>query len=94
MEKMLKILGETSSEWVLCKDKLPGMPKSENKREEYLVYTEKGAYCVMGWCNGWNCHYNLDGTINRAAEIKDIIAWMEIPRIILGEDDGNEEQTM
>lgn len=90
MEKMLKLLGGKTfqGEWNLCKDKLPGMPP-KNKREEYLCLVGREHYMIIGWCGGWNCSYNLNGTINRKAEIKDVIAWMPIPRLEIewGEDD-------
>lgn len=89
MNKTLKILGGKTfeGEWHLCSEELPGMPK-EDKREEYLCLCSNQHYMILGWCGGWNCAYNLDGTIRRSAEIKDVIAWLSIPKLeIEGEED-------
>lgn len=69
--------------WIMCSQKLPEMP-SENKRAEYLVCWGQGRYAILGWCGGWNCSYNLDGSINRNAEIEGVIAWMPIPPYEIG----------
>lgn len=92
MGKTLKILGESLTldnvKWHLCDEELPGMPPMY-KREEYLCCLGENMYMILAWCGGWSCSYNLDGTINRKAEIEDVIAWMPIPKLRFerGEDE-------
>lgn len=74
--------------WIKCKDKLPKTPKTWReyfvRQRDYIVAYPNGvggySYQTMGWCDGWNCSMRPDGTICREHEIKDVEAWMEIPK--------------
>ena len=73
--------------WIKCEDRLPETPKNWDEylgdSKEYVVAYSDGfggySYQSMKWCDGWNCMMCTDGTISRKHEIKDIIAWFEIP---------------
>jgi len=69
-------------EWIKCEDKLPEMPTSPFGQRQYLVAwksADKYSYSTISWAAGWNCSLNWDGKIIRKHEIKDIVAWAEIP---------------
>lgn len=87
MEKTFKILGANTFEcrWRLCSEELPPNPKFGELRREYLVLIKGGLYTLLSWCDGWNCHYEVDGSVVRDVEIKDVIAWMPIPKISVEE---------
>lgn len=71
-----------SIEWIKCKDGLPENPTSPLDWKKYWTVrkTRYGlSYSVNYWAYGWNCSMNFDGTIYREHEIKDVIAWAEIP---------------
>lgn len=67
--------------WISVKDALP-ISSTPYEYEEYLCLSE-GGYCnLLMYCDGWNCSYysDLSKGINKENEIKDIIAWMKIPK--------------
>ena len=51
--------------------------------EMYLVQRRLPDDCpiitTMMWVDGWNCYYKADGTHVTEYEVKDIVAWMELP---------------
>lgn len=50
----------------------------ELSMDEYLVMCENGLVYGVGWCDGWNCSINTDGTIYRGAEFTDVIKFMDV----------------
>lgn len=75
------------SEWIKCEDKLPETPKTWEEyvfnEKVYMVCWESTSntygYQSLRWCDGWNCSMMPDGTISREHEIKDVVAWYEVP---------------
>lgn len=69
-------------EWIKCEDRLPEMPSNPFESKVYLVIWKPGKhhhYMTVGWADGWNCSLEFGGKIDKKYEIKDIIAWAEIP---------------
>lgn len=65
--------------WIPCSERLPRTPDNSLDVKEYL--TCKGDTCQMlMFADGWNCHIDFNGEINREHEIKDVDAWMELPK--------------
>lgn len=72
-------------EWIKCEERLPENPKSPLHMEMYMIAripkkTGTVLYGMCYWADGWNCSLNFDGTFDRSHEIKDIVAWAEIPK--------------
>lgn len=71
------------SVWKLCEEELP----SENSNaSRYMIahdYDGKliNAGVIVSYYDGWNCSKNIDGAIYKKSEIRDVIAWCEVPEI-------------
>ncbi len=63
--------------WIPCSERLPEKPEGIN--EMYLAQYSWGGFAVLGWAEGWNCHYTADGDVDRECEMSDVIAWMPLP---------------
>lgn len=78
-------------EWKDNAKEKPVNPKSPLTRKDYLVcvkyYAGKYGYQTMEWADGWNCSMDFNGEIDRTHEIKNIVAWAEIPEYTGGEND-------
>ena len=72
--------------WIRCQDELPktdlrfGIPQ-----KEYLCAIQhRGGsgytYMVLNYCDGWDCSVMTNGNIYRKSEIKDVVAWCEVPK--------------
>lgn len=69
----------SKNDWIPCSERLPEIPKNSFDTKNYLVCCESGVIMTFRWCDGWNCHYNLNDGINREFEVDDVIAWMPLP---------------
>lgn len=71
-------------EWIKCKDRLPENPTNPLDEYEYFVSCKAPTggiyYSSMSYADGWNCQVLFDGTVNKEHELKDIVAWAEIPK--------------
>ena len=65
--------------WIPCSERLPETPKHYYDRSLYLTCTKTGYITSIYWWDGWNCSLDEDGTVYREHEMKDIVAWMELP---------------
>lgn len=71
-------------EWILCKNKLPESDlRFGVSQKNYLCAIRHAdidgcSYMVLNYCDGWNCSINIDGTICRDYEFKDVVAWCEV----------------
>ena len=65
--------------WIPCSERLPETPKHYYDRSLYLTCTKTGYITSIYWWDGWNCSMDEDGTVYRKHEMKDIVAWMELP---------------
>lgn len=65
--------------WIPCSERLPETPKHYYDRSLYLTCTKTGYITSIYWWDGWNCSLDEDGTVYRKHEMKDIVAWMELP---------------
>lgn len=74
--------------WIPCSERLPETPKHYYDRSLYLTCTKTGYITSIYWWDGWNCTVNEDGTVYRKHEMKDIVAWMELPEPY---EDGDKE---
>lgn len=70
----------TMYEWIPCSERLPETPEKYFQKKNYLCCFEYGYITSVGWWNGWNCSMAKDGTTDRACEMTDIVAWMELPK--------------
>lgn len=69
--------------WIDCKDRLPENPTSPLDSKNYLVALSNEGNCyynVISYAGGWNCMLCFDGSVDKTYEIKNAIAWMEIPK--------------
>ena len=71
-------------EWIKCKDRFPENPENPMEEKMYFVAYKNEAtghylYSITGYADGWNCSLMFDGTISKEHEMKDIVAWAEIP---------------
>ena len=73
---------EVKTIWYKCEEKLPETPKSFLDVKYYLTLSESGVYSILHWFDGWNCSGD-----KKDYEIKDIVAWAEIPTME-GEENG------
>lgn len=67
-------------QWIDCKERLPENPKGLLRMKHYLTCSVNGAIQILMWANGWNCVIDGYGNILRDKEIKDVVAWMELPK--------------
>lgn len=74
--------------WKDFKKEKPPRPKDNLDLRFYLCCTESGMRTVLSWSDGWNCYTDFSGEVHRDNEIKDIVAWMELPEPFMkGEED-------
>lgn len=66
-------------EWIPCEERLPRTPTDALEMKEYLT-SANGILMLLHYADGWNCSIRIDGSINRDNEIKNIDAWMEVPK--------------
>lgn len=70
--------------WIKCSDRLP----SKDTRDCLVAYSLSSGgvgYQVVDYCEGWNCHRQLDGTVYRHNEFTNVVAWQEIEKYTEGE---------
>ncbi len=77
---ILQGLPDAEDRWVSVKKQLPENPTQNYNLMLYLVCFKNGTMATLSWCDGWNCCFNEDDTIYRDSEIKDVVAWMPLPK--------------
>lgn len=80
------------SVWKLCKDELP---KENSNKCRYMVAHKchdklMNAGVIVSYYDGWNCSKGYDGIIYKRAEITDVVAWCEVPKIDVELEDESE----
>lgn len=68
--------------WIRCKDRLPRTPANPLEVKEYLIVSKESSgylYNMAYWADGWNCTIDFSGHIDRENEMKNVVAWAEVP---------------
>lgn len=65
--------------WIKCSEKLPTNPTDALDCKDYLTCSNEGNIQVYRWADGWNCNVDFNGKFYKKYEIKDIVAWAELP---------------
>lgn len=63
--------------WIKVEDKLPERPDAWYLVKTYLVKFENGTVQTVYWADGWNCSYEIDWSVCRDHELKDVVAWID-----------------
>ena len=67
------------TKWIPVTERQPEKAKNWYDMAFYLTCNASGRISVTSWHDGWNCNGTPDGSIVRTFEMKDIVAWMELP---------------